>query len=83
MDLLQLIIFPTILKPFFALLPSGVQEMLRKFEFFPIKCRIQRAAEVFAEIREELLAPVAVNHKEVLPIKAKVLYILCHYHNDA
>jgi hypothetical protein len=55
------------------------QEMLRKFEFFPIKCRIQRAAEVFREIREELLAPVGMNYpdansgnKELPPIKSKV-----------
>ncbi len=30
--------------------PSGclsLQEILEKFEFFPIKCRIQRALEVF------------------------------------
>jgi hypothetical protein len=58
------------------------QEMLRKFEFFPIKCRIQRAAEVFREIREELLAPVGMNYpdansgnKELPPIKSKV-YLL-------
>ena len=58
------------------------QGILRKFEFFPIKCRIQRAAELFAEIREELLdtgdknhdntGTLLVNNPALPPIKSKV-----------
>ncbi len=38
-----------------------IQEVLRKFQFFPIKCKIQLAAEMFADIREDLLVPGAMN----------------------
>jgi hypothetical protein len=52
------------------------QEILTKFEFFPIKCRIQRATEIFSIVREELLAPPHQKHKvtRTLPrVKSKVL----------
>jgi hypothetical protein len=31
----------------------SLQEILEKFEFFPIKCRIQRAMEVFEISKQE------------------------------
>ncbi len=45
------------------MIPVPPQEILRKFEFFPIKCRIQRAAEVFrAALREDPLTYTHGHH---------------------
>jgi hypothetical protein len=55
------------------------QDILTKFEFFPIKCRIQRAAENFEKLRKELLDPQHQADKEgkTLPlVKTKVLATL-------
>ncbi len=35
-----------------VVLPFILQDVLEKFEFFPVKCRIQRAAEMFSKITE-------------------------------
>jgi hypothetical protein len=51
------------------------QDILTKFEFFPIKCRIQRAAENFNRLREELLAQQHQANKvekTLPPVKTKV-----------
>ena len=32
----------------------GVQDILEKFEFFPVKCRIQRAMETFQMARDKM-----------------------------
>ncbi len=57
--------------------PVPLQEILRKFEFFPIKCRIQRATEVFrAAVSEDPQSYTHhVQHGQKLPkqrIKSKV-----------
>jgi hypothetical protein len=48
-----------------------LQEVLEKFEFFPIKCRILRTAARYRQFLEEEAAPDA--EKERRKLKTKVL----------
>ena len=45
-----------------------LQSILEKFEFFPIKCRIQRSFDIYKIAQEQLKGP---KHKS---IKLKVIY---------
>jgi hypothetical protein len=46
---------------------TSSQDVLEKFEFFPVKCRIQRASEVFAKVTER-----KQKEQNGRPLKAKV-----------
>ncbi len=46
-----------------------LQDVLEKFEFFPVKCRIQRAAEMYAKVVERRHTD---KHRDGRPLKAKV-----------
>ncbi len=54
-------------RPSFAA-PSPRQEILEKFEFFPIKCRIQRASEIYQGVLKKKRAEQD-NQPEQLKIK--------------
>ncbi len=49
--------------------PAWLQDVLEKFEFFPIKCRIQRAAEMYGKVVERRQPG---KHRDGRPLKAKV-----------
>jgi hypothetical protein len=51
-----------------------MQSILEKFEFFPIKCRVQRSKDVFKIAQEHRNA---ANHKQ-LQFRLKVTAILCY-----
>jgi hypothetical protein len=51
-----------------------LQDILERFELFPIKCRIQRALEIF-QIAKERKAKLKVGLEK--PLKTKVRFYLC------
>ena len=59
-------------RDFSKLKPSlSVQEILEKFEFFPVKCRVQRALEIYQIEQEKKQA----ESEKILRFKTKVIVI--------
>ena len=60
--------------------PGGrvvLQDILEKFEFFPIKCRIQRALEIF-QIRKDLVSGSMLNNDKQGKTKVKYYNMIFH-----
>ena len=49
--------------------PAYLQDVLEKFEFFPVKCRVRRAAEMYGKVVERRQPG---KHRDGRPLKAKV-----------
>jgi hypothetical protein len=65
------VIYPTVIMTFL----SFSQAILEKFEFFPVKCRIQRAVRMYSKFVESL------QQDRSLPLKSKVL-LVCVLHKQ-
>jgi hypothetical protein len=50
----------------------GLQAVLEKFEFFPIKCKIQRAANTYKKSRESFEALQQIEGNKINTTKSKV-----------
>ena len=59
-----------------TLLHGNLQEVLEKFEFFPIKCRILRTAERYSQYLNEEAGDTAKD-SERRKLKTKVLLDAC------
>ena len=56
--------------------PPAAQEILEKFEFFPIKCRIQRAARLFRRSFDDKQRRQQLRDLFPRPLKTKVIRLL-------